>query len=58
MIFRRSLMREMTVTAIGLFLVLLGILFTNLVLRLLDQFPPPLGCTIRRAASSWSARPS
>ena len=35
MIFRRSLMREMTVTAIGLFLVLLGILFTNLVLRLL-----------------------
>src|SRR4249920_1020407 len=34
MIFRRSLMREMTVTAIGLFLVLLGILFTNLVLRL------------------------
>jgi lipopolysaccharide export system permease protein len=35
MIFRRSLVREMTVTAIGLFLVLLGILFTNLVLRLL-----------------------
>ena len=35
MIFRRSLVREMTVTALGLFLVLLGILFTNLVLRLL-----------------------
>ena len=35
MIFRRSLVREMTVTAVGLFLVLLGILFTNLVLRLL-----------------------
>ena len=35
MIFRRSLVREMTLTAIGLFLVLLGILFTNLVLRLL-----------------------
>ena len=35
MIFRRSLVREMTVTAVGLFLVLLGILFTNLVVRLL-----------------------
>ena len=35
MIFRRSLVREMTVTAVGLFTVLLGILFTNLVLRLL-----------------------
>jgi len=37
MIFRRSLVREMTATAIGLFLVLLAILFTNLVLRLLAQ---------------------
>ena len=37
MIFRRSLVREMTVTALGLFLVLLGILFTNLVLRLLAR---------------------
>ena len=37
MIFRRSLVREMTATAIGLFLVLLGILFTNLVLRLLAR---------------------
>ena len=36
MIFRRSLVRELTATAIGLFLVLLAILFTNLVLRLLD----------------------
>ena len=34
MIFRRSLVRELTLTAIGLFLVLLAILFTNLVLRL------------------------
>ena len=37
MIFRRSLVREMTTTAIGLFLVLLSILFTNLVLRLLAR---------------------
>src|SRR5512137_502040 len=37
MIFRRSLVRELTATAIGLFLVLLGILFTNLVLRLLAR---------------------
>jgi lipopolysaccharide export system permease protein len=37
MIFRRSLVREMTATAIGLFLVLLAILFTNLVLRLLAR---------------------
>jgi lipopolysaccharide export system permease protein len=37
MIFRRSLVRELTLTAIGLFLVLLGILFTNLVLRLLAR---------------------
>src|SRR4249920_37547 len=37
MIFRRSLVREMTATAIGLFLVLLAILFTNLVLRLLGR---------------------
>jgi lipopolysaccharide export system permease protein len=37
MIFRRSLVRELTLTALGLFLVLLGILFTNLVLRLLAR---------------------
>jgi lipopolysaccharide export system permease protein len=37
MIFRRSLVREMTATAVGLFVVLLGILFTNLVLRLLAR---------------------
>src|SRR5690349_9081469 len=37
MIFRRSLVRELTATAIGLFLVLLAILFTNLVLRLLTR---------------------
>jgi len=37
MIFRRSLVREMTATAIGLFVVLLGILFTNLVLKLLAR---------------------
>jgi lipopolysaccharide export system permease protein len=37
MIFRRSLVREMTATAVGLFLVLLAILFTNLVLRLLAR---------------------
>ena len=37
MIFRRSLVRELTATAIGLFLVLLAILFTNLVLRLLAR---------------------
>jgi lipopolysaccharide export system permease protein len=37
MIFRRSLVRELTVTAIGLFLILLGILFTNLVLQLLKR---------------------
>jgi lipopolysaccharide export system permease protein len=37
MIFRRSLVREMTATALGLFLVLLAILFTNLVLRLLAR---------------------
>ena len=37
MIFRRSLMRELTATAIGLFVVLLAILFTNLVLRLLAR---------------------
>jgi lipopolysaccharide export system permease protein len=36
-IFRRSLVRELTLTALGLFLVLLGILFTNLVLRLLAR---------------------
>ncbi len=37
MIFRRSLVRELTATALGLFLVLLAILFTNLVLRLLAR---------------------
>ena len=37
MIFRRSLIRELTATAIGLFLILLAILFTNLVLRLLAR---------------------
>src|SRR6201985_2073188 len=37
MVFRSSLVRELTATAIGLFLVLLGILFTNLVLRLLAR---------------------
>jgi lipopolysaccharide export system permease protein len=39
MIFRRSLVRELTATAVGLFLVLLAILFTNLVLRLLGRAP-------------------
>ena len=37
MIFRRSLVRELTLTAVGLFLVLAAILFTNLVLRLLTR---------------------
>jgi lipopolysaccharide export system permease protein len=37
MIFRRSLVREMTATAVGLFLILLGIMFTNLVLKLLAR---------------------
>jgi lipopolysaccharide export system permease protein len=37
MIFRRNLVRELTATAVGLFLVLLAILFTNLVLRLLAR---------------------
>src|SRR6202790_760005 len=37
MVFRRSLVRELTATAIALFLVLLGILFTNLILRLLAR---------------------
>ncbi|MBS0319111.1 MAG: LPS export ABC transporter permease LptF [Proteobacteria bacterium] len=37
MIYRRTLIRELTATAIGLFLILLGILFTNLVLRLLQR---------------------
>jgi lipopolysaccharide export system permease protein len=37
MIFRRSLIRELTATTIGLFLVLLAILFTNLVLRILAR---------------------
>jgi lipopolysaccharide export system permease protein len=37
MIFRRSMVRELTATAVGLFIVLLAILFTNLVLRLLSR---------------------
>jgi lipopolysaccharide export system permease protein len=37
MVFRRSLVRELTATAIALFVVLLGILFTNLALRLLAR---------------------
>src|SRR5437667_1002147 len=37
LVFLRSLVRELTATAIALFLVLLGILFTNLVLRLLAR---------------------
>ena len=37
MVFRRSLVRELTATAVALFVVLLGILFTNLVLRLLAR---------------------
>lgn len=37
MIYRRTLIRELTATAFGLFLILLGILFTNLVLRLLAR---------------------
>src|SRR5438045_5099254 len=37
MVFRRSLVRELAATAIALFLVLLGILFTTLVLRLLAR---------------------
>jgi lipopolysaccharide export system permease protein len=37
MIFRRSLVRELTATALGLFVILLAILFTNLVLRLLTR---------------------
>ncbi len=37
MIFRRSLIRELTINAAGLFTVALAILFTNLVLRLLGR---------------------
>jgi lipopolysaccharide export system permease protein len=37
MVFRRSLVRELTATAVAMFLVLLGILFTNLMLRLLAR---------------------
>ena len=37
MIFRRSLVRELTATAIGLFVVLLGILFTQSVIRILAR---------------------
>jgi lipopolysaccharide export system permease protein len=37
MIFRRSLVRELTATAIGLFVVLLAILFTQSVIRILQR---------------------
>jgi lipopolysaccharide export system permease protein len=37
MIFRRSLVRELTLTAVGLFVVLLGILLTNFVIRALAR---------------------
>lgn len=37
MIFRRTLVRELTATAIGLFVVLLGILFTQSVIRILAR---------------------
>src|SRR6476619_4318642 len=37
MIFRRRLIRELTATAVALFVILLGILFTNLVIRLLAR---------------------
>ena len=37
MIFRRSLVRELTATTIGLFLVLLAILFTQSVIRILGR---------------------
>ncbi|MDR2172873.1 MAG: LPS export ABC transporter permease LptF [Burkholderiales bacterium] len=37
MIFRRSLIRELTINAAGLFAVALAILFTNLILRLLGR---------------------
>ncbi len=37
MIFRRTLVRELTATAIGLFVVLLGILFTQSVVRILAR---------------------
>jgi lipopolysaccharide export system permease protein len=37
MIYRRTLVRELTATAFGLFIILLAILFTNLVLRLLQR---------------------
>ena len=37
MIFRRSLVRELTATAIGLFVVLLAILFTQSIIRILQR---------------------
>ena len=37
MIFRRSLVRELTATTIGLFVVLLAILFTQSVIRILGR---------------------
>jgi lipopolysaccharide export system permease protein len=37
MIYRRTLIRELTATAFGLFLILLAILFTNLMVRLLAR---------------------
>ena len=55
MIFRRSLVREMTATAIGLFLVLMAILFTNLVLRLLAR---AAGGTVAPPNASGRARVS
>ena len=51
MVFRRSLVRELTATAIALFLVLLGILFTNLVLRLLARAAGGTACIAARM--SW-----
>jgi lipopolysaccharide export system permease protein len=50
MIFRRSLVRELTATAVGLFLILLAILFTNLVLRLLAR---AAGGTVLLTLSRW-----
>jgi lipopolysaccharide export LptBFGC system permease protein LptF len=47
MVFRRSLVRELTATAVALFLVLLGILFTNLVLRLLARAAGGSSCRLR-----------
>ena len=51
MIFRRSLVRELTATAVGLFLVLLAILFTNLVLRLRARASRMR--SLRRTLAGW-----